>query len=250
MSLIELKKVCKRLGGLEVLDNLDLTIEHGETLVIMGRSGAGKSVILKHIIGLMKPDSGAVVFDGVRLDTLPRIDLNEVRKRFGMLFQGSALFDSLSVGGNVCAALRRHKKLPPGEIRRIVSDKLRAVGLSGIEDKMPDELSGGMKKRVGLARAIAMDPEVVLYDEPTTGLDPITADQINDMILDTRRQFGVTSVVVTHDVTSALRVGTHICLLVGGRIIFSGPPEEVKASDNPYLRQFIEARSEGPITGV
>ncbi|MBN2288108.1 MAG: ABC transporter ATP-binding protein [Candidatus Glassbacteria bacterium] len=250
MTLIELKSVCKSLGGQRVLDRLDLAIDRGETLVIMGRSGAGKSVILKHIIGLMKPDSGEVLFDGQRIDTLSRHQLNETRKRFGMLFQGSALFDSMSVQENVCAALRRHKKLSPGEVRRIVAAKLEAVGLSGIEEKMPDELSGGMRKRVGLARAIAMDPEVVLYDEPTTGLDPITAHQINDLILQTRSQFGVTSVVVTHDVTNALKVGTRVCLLVNGKINFSGRPDEVRNTDNPYVRQFLEARGVGPVTAA
>ena len=246
MSLIELKSIYKNLGGLQVLDDLNLTIDRGETLVIFGRSGVGKSVILKHIIGLMKPDSGQVIFDGQRLDTLSRPRLNEVRKHFGMLFQGNALFDSMSVGGNVSAALRRHKKLTPEQIRRVVAAKLEAVGLTGIEDKMPNELSGGMRKRVGLARAIAMDPEVVLYDEPTTGLDPITADQINDLILETRRKFGVTSVVVTHDVTSALKVGTLICLLVNGKINFTGRPEDVKNTDNPYVCQFLETQAGGP----
>ena len=250
MPLIELKSIYKSLGGLQVLDDLNLTIDRGETLVIMGRSGVGKSVILKHIIGLMKPDNGQVLFDGRRLDNLSRPQLNEVRKHFGMLFQASALFDSMSVGGNVSAALRRHTTMTPEQIRGVVAAKLEAVGLTGTEDKMPDELSGGMRKRVGLARAIAMDPEVVLYDEPTTGLDPITADQINDLILETRRRFGVTSIVVTHDVTSALKVGTRICLLVNGNINFSGRPEDVRATDNPYVRQFLESRAEGPITDV
>jgi phospholipid/cholesterol/gamma-HCH transport system ATP-binding protein len=248
MSLIELKSICRSLGGQQVLDNLELTIGRGETLVIMGRSGAGKSVILKHIIGLMQPDSGEVLFDSLRIDNLSRHRLNEVRKRFGMLFQGSALFDSMTVGENVSAGLSHHTRMSPGEIRRIVAEKLEAVGLSGIENKTPVELSGGMRKRVGLARAIAMDPEVVLYDEPTTGLDPITADQINELILETRRQFGVTSIVVTHDIISALKVGTRICLLVNGKITFSGQPEEARKTDNPYVRQFLESRADGPIT--
>jgi len=250
MPLIELQSIYKSLGDQQVLDDLNLTIERGETMVIMGRSGVGKTVILKHIIGLMKPDNGQVLFDSLRLDILSRPQLNEVRKRFGMLFQSSALFDSMTVGENVSAALRRHKKMTPEEIHRVVAAKLQAVGLTGIENKMPDELSGGMRKRVGLARAIAMDPEVVLYDEPTTGLDPITADQINDLILETRRKFDVTSVVVTHDVTSALKVGTVICLLVNGRINFSGRPEDVRNTDNPYVRQFLESRAEGPITEI
>ena len=246
MPLIELKSICKSLGDQQVLDDLNLTIKRGETVVIMGRSGVGKTVILKHIIGLMKPDNGQVLFDSLRLDILSRPQLNEVRKRFGMLFQSSALFDSMTVGENVSAALRRHKKMTSEEIHRVVAAKLQAVGLTGIENKMPDELSGGMRKRVGLARAIAMDPEVVLYDEPTTGLDPITADQINDLILETRRKFGVTSVVVTHDVTSALKVGTLICLLVNGKINFTGRPEDVKNTDNPYVCQFLDTQAGGP----
>ena len=248
-AIVELVGVFKNLGGQQVLSDLNLAVPRGETLVIMGRSGAGKSVILKHMIGLMTPDRGGVYFDSQRLDTLSRPELNKVRKHFGMLFQSSALFDSMTVAENVALGLRCHTKMSEAQIRRVVEEKLAAVGLSGVEDKMPSELSGGMRKRVGLARAIAMDPEVILYDEPTTGLDPITADAINNLILETRRKFGVTSVVVTHDVNSALKVGTLISLLAGGRIRFSGTVDELKRTDNPLVKQFIEGRAEGPLAG-
>lgn len=249
-AIIEMRQVCKRLGGQKVLDGLDLAVPRGETLVIMGRSGAGKSVILKHMIGLMRPDSGEVLFDGAPLGQMSRIHLNEVRKRFGMLFQGAALFDSMSVGNNISAGLRRHSRFSPAEIEDVVRLKLKAVGLSGVEARMPAELSGGMRKRVGLARAIAMDPEVILYDEPTTGLDPITADSINDLIVDTRRNLGVTSVVVTHDVQSALKVGTRFCFLLEGRIYFNGSGEQLRSTGDPAVRQFLEGRAEGPLTAM
>ena len=245
-SIVQLEDVYKSFGDEQVLAGLNLSVPRGETLVIMGRSGAGKSVILKHMVGLISPDGGEVYFDGRRLETLKHAELQQVRKRMGMLFQGAALFDSMTVAENVSLGLRKHTSLSEGEIRRVVTAKLSAVGLSGVEEKMPAELSGGMRKRVGLARAIAMDPELVLYDEPTTGIDPITADAINNLILDTRRQFGVTSVVVTHDVANALKVGTMISMLVEGRVIFSGSPDEVKSTDNPYVRQFLEGSAEGP----
>ncbi len=245
-SIVQLTNIYKRFGDEQVLAGLNLSVPRGETLVIMGRSGAGKSVILKHMIGLMAPDRGEVYFDGRRLDTLKHAELQQVRRRIGMLFQGAALFDSMTVAENVSLGLRKHTRMSEGEIREVVRAKLAAVGLSGVEEKMPAELSGGMRKRVGLARAIAMDPELVLYDEPTTGIDPITADAIKNLILDTRRQFGVTSVVVTHDVSNALKLGTLISLLVDGRIIFSGTAGEVKSTDNPYVRQFLEGSAEGP----
>lgn len=245
-SIVQLTNIYKRFGDEQVLAGLNLSVPRGETLVIMGRSGAGKSVILKHMIGLMAPDRGEVYFDGRQLDTLKHAELQQVRRRIGMLFQGAALFDSMTVAENVSLGLRKHTRMSEGEIREVVRAKLAAVGLSGVEEKMPAELSGGMRKRVGLARAIAMDPELVLYDEPTTGIDPITADAVKNLILDTQRQFGVTSVVVTHDVSNALKLGTVISLLVDGRIIFSGTSGEVKSTDNPYVRQFLEGSAEGP----
>ena len=230
-----------------MLSDLSLSVPRGETLVIMGRSGAGKSVILKHMVGLLNPDRGAVLFDGRRLDRMRRAELQQARKRMGMLFQSSALFDSMTVAENVSLGLRKHTRLGEKEIAAKVEAKLAAVGLAGIEQKMPAELSGGMRKRVGLARAIAMDPELILYDEPTTGLDPITADAINNLIIETRDKFGVTSVVVTHDVNTVLKVGSTVSLLNEGKIIFSGTPAELKSTDNPYVRQFLEGRAEGPI---
>ncbi len=229
-----------------MLDRLNLSVERGETLVIMGRSGAGKSVILKHMVGLMSPDSGEVAFDGHGLSALEDRELQELRKRMGMLFQSSALFDSMSVGGNVSLGLRKHTRLGRDQIARVVERKLSAVGLSGISAKMPAELSGGMRKRVGLARAISMDPEVVFYDEPTTGLDPITAGSINELILDTRNSLGVTGIVVTHDVASALKVGTRICLLDLGRIVFEGTPGQVRQTDHLLMKQFLAGTAEGP----
>jgi len=245
-SIVKLANIYKRFGDEHVLAGLNLSVPRGETLVIMGRSGAGKSVILKHMVGLMAPDRGEVYFDGRRLDRLKHAELQQVRRRMGMLFQGAALFDSMTVAENVSLGLRKHTRMSEGEIREVVIAKLAAVGLSGVEEKMPAELSGGMRKRVGLARAIAMDPELVLYDEPTTGIDPITADAIKNLILDTRRQFGVTSVVVTHDVSNALKLGTLISLLVDGQIIFSGTSGELQSTDNPYVRQFLEGSAKGP----
>ena len=246
-AIMELAGVYKSLGAQPVLRDLNLSVLRGETLVIMGSSGAGKSVILKHMVGLMAPDRGAVLFDGRRLDRMNRPELQQARKRMGMLFQGAALFDSMTVAENVSLGLRKHTKLGEKEIAAIVEAKLAAVGLAGSQNKIPAELSGGMRKRVGLARAIAMDPELILYDEPTTGLDPITADAINNLIIETRDKFGVTSVVVTHDVNTLLKVGSTVSLLNEGKIIFSGAPAELKSTDNPYVRQFLEGRAEGPI---
>ncbi len=247
--IVELKDIHKSLGGKKVLEGLNLKIKRGETLVIIGRSGIGKSVLLKHIAGLMKPDKGEVIIDGVDITQLNEKELTEVQKKIGMVFQGAALFDSLTVEENVGFFLFRYKlkELGYDKIREIVREKLRLVGLSGVENMLPSELSGGMKKRVGLARAIANDPEIILYDEPTTGLDPILADAINNLIVKTQKALNVTSVVVTHDMVSAYKVADRIAMINNGKIIFEGRPDEVKNSDNPYLQQFIEGRSEGPI---
>jgi len=247
--IVELKDIHKSLGGKKVLEGLNLKIKRGETLVIIGRSGIGKSVLLKHIAGLMKPDKGEVIIDGVDITQLNEKELTEVQKKIGMVFQGAALFDSLTVEENVGFFLFRYKlkELGYDKIRKIVREKLRLVGLSGVENMLPSELSGGMKKRVGLARAIANDPEIILYDEPTTGLDPILADAINNLIVKTQKALNVTSVVVTHDMVSAYKVADRIAMINNGKIIFEGRPDEVKNSDNPYLQQFIEGRSEGPI---
>jgi len=248
--MIQLRGVSKRLGSKQVLDGLDLDIPTGVTMVILGRSGTGKSVLLKHIIGLMQPDEGTIHIDGDDIAHLNEAELNRVRRRFGMLFQGAALFDSLSVGENVALPMREHMKLPEAEIQRRVAERLSWVGLQDVEDMKPASLSGGMKKRVGLARAVAIDPAYILYDEPTTGLDPIMSDVINELIRSLQKRMGVTSVVVTHDLHSAWKVGDHLALLHEGRVQFTGTPSEAEATSDRLMRQFIEGRSEGPVAAV
>ncbi|OPY17745.1 MAG: putative ABC transporter ATP-binding protein [Syntrophus sp. PtaB.Bin075] len=245
--MIKLIDVCKSFGTQRVLDELNLKIKAGRTTVIIGRSGGGKSVLLKHIIGLLKPDSGRILVDGDDIAGMSDRDLNEIRKRFGMLFQEAALFDSMTVGENVAFPLREHTRLKEEEIHEIVADRLGAVGLSGIEGKMPSELSGGMRKRVGLARAIALRPEIVLFDEPTTGLDPMMAEAVNQLIVETQKKFNLTCVVISHDVESIFRIAHRIAMLYEGRIIEEGTPEEIRASRNPVLKQFLAGRIEGPI---
>ncbi len=249
-SIIRLRGVSKVFGGQSVLDGLNLDIELGETLVVIGRSGCGKSVLLKHLTGLLKPDSGEIFFEDKDITQFSRKKLFEMRMHFGMLFQASALFDSMSVGENVALPLKKHSGKDDDEIREIVLNKLRLVGLADIYDKFPAELSGGMKKRVGLARAVVMDPEVVLYDEPTTGLDPIMADVINELIKDLQKELNITSVVVTHDIGSARKIADHVAMLYGGRIIYEGSPREIQDTGNEIVRQFIEGRAEGPIKAV
>jgi phospholipid/cholesterol/gamma-HCH transport system ATP-binding protein len=240
---IEIRGLKKRFGSLVVLDGVDLVVPEGASLVVLGRSGSGKSVLLKNIIGLIKPDEGSIQVDGQEVTELDYEGLGELRKQFGMLFQMAALFDSMSVQENVGLALREHTSKSDEEIRVIVREKLALVDLEGIEDKMPSDLSGGMRKRVGLARALAMDPHYLLYDEPTTGLDPITADQINILIRQVQSKMSVTSVVVTHDMKSAFHVGDRLCLLRDGRIHFSGTPEGIRASDDEFVRQFVSGDS-------
>lgn len=246
--MIEIKKLFKSFDRNDVLKGLDLTIQEGETLVIIGRSGCGKSVLLKHVMGLIEPDSGEVFVDGVNILALKPRELEQLRLHFGMLFQGAALFDSLSVLENVGFSLYENTKTSEAEIRRKVSEKLAMVGLVGIEDLMPSALSGGMKKRVGLARAICNDPKIIMYDEPTTGLDPINADVINDLILRMQKKLKVTSIVVTHDMTSAYKVANRIAMLYDGRIIGIGTPEEIRNSSNPIIQQFVTGSAHGPIT--
>jgi phospholipid/cholesterol/gamma-HCH transport system ATP-binding protein len=247
---IRIRGLAKRLGGKQVLQDLDLDIPTGVTMVVMGRSGTGKSVLLKHIIGLMRPDAGTIEVDSHPITGLPERDMNEVRKRFGMLFQSAALFDSLTVGENVALPLREHTTLSREEIRHRVAERLDWVGLPGVEEMKPASLSGGMRKRVGLARAIAMDPAYILYDEPTTGLDPIMADVINRLIRSLQARIGVTSVVVTHDLHSAWHVGDQLAMLHDGRVVFTGTPDEARDTTDPLVRQFIEGSSEGPIRAL
>lgn len=241
--IIEVRDVYKNFESLEVLKGCSIDVVRGETLVVIGGSGCGKSVLLKHMIGLLRPDSGTVFFEGEEMSSMSTAQLARVRRRFGMVFQGSALFDSLSVDGNVGFALRRYSGKSEEEIREIVGRKLRLVGLAGVQEKMPAELSGGMKKRVGIARAIAIDPEVILYDEPTTGLDPIMADVINELIMRVEKSQNATSIVVTHDMKSAYKVGTRIAMLEGGRIIEVGSPEEIQNTSNPVVSQFIHGEA-------
>lgn len=248
--MIRIRGLRKRLGRRYVLDGVDLDVPTGCTLVVLGRSGTGKSVLLKHIIGLMQPDEGTIEVDGQVMTGLHERDLNEVRKRFGMLFQGSALFDSLSVGENVALPMREHTNMDEAAIRARVAERLEWVGLPGIEDMKPASLSGGMRKRVGLARAIAMDPAYILYDEPTTGLDPIMSDVINRLIRSLQARIGVTSIVVTHDLHSAWTVGDRIAMLHEGRVVFSGTTSEARETADPVVRQFIEGNSEGPLQAV
>ncbi len=246
-AMIELDGLKKSFGDQHVLRGVDLEVRRGESMVVIGGSGTGKSVLIKHIIGLLQPDAGRVVVDGRDITTLRSREINTLRRRFGMLFQGAALFDSLTVWENVGFAFLEHTHLHDEEIRAIASEKLRTVGLRGVEDMMPAELSGGMRKRVGLARAIAMDPEIVLYDEPTTGLDPIMADVINDLILELKERLQVTSVTITHDMTSAYKIADRIAMLYDGSIIQVGTVDEIRTTDNPVVRQFISGSAEGPI---
>jgi phospholipid/cholesterol/gamma-HCH transport system ATP-binding protein len=239
MSFIELKHVSKRFGHLQVLKDLSLSIEKEQSLVVIGASGTGKSVLLKHIVGLLRPDAGEVWIDGQRIDELPERDLVDVRMRFGFLFQMGALFDSLTVKENVGFPVVEHTHKPPEEVERIVANKLRLVGLPEAGSKMPGELSGGQKKRVALARAIALEPEVILYDEPTTGLDPVRSDVINELILKLQRELKVTSIVVTHDMNSAFKVADRIVMLHEGHLIFDGTPEEIQKSTNPAVQRFV-----------
>jgi phospholipid/cholesterol/gamma-HCH transport system ATP-binding protein len=247
---IEIRGLRKRLGTKQVLDGVDLEVRQGETMVVMGRSGTGKSVLLKHIIGLMTPDAGSIEVDDVDIAHLAERELNEVRRHFGMLFQGAALFDSLTVGENVALPLREHTSMKNDEVLRRVAERLEWVGLKGVEDMKPASLSGGMKKRVGLARAIVMDPQYVLYDEPTTGLDPIMADVIDQLIRSMQKRMGVTSIVVTHDMSSAFKVADRMALLNDGRVVFLGSVEDVRTTQDPLVRQFVEGSSEGPIRPV
>ena len=242
--MIEGRQLIKRFGPQTVLDGVNLRIEQGESVVIMGRSGCGKSVLLKHLIGLMRPDAGSVLVERQDITRMDERSLLQVRRKFGMLFQSAALFDSLSVAENVAFAFRNQRNLTPGEIARRVAEALELVDLPGIEHKRPAELSGGMRKRVGLARAIVYRPEILLYDEPTSGLDPIVADSIDQLIIRIRDCLRVTSVVVTHDMRSARRVSHRVAMLHEGRIYAAGPTEEIFASTDPVLRRFIDGVSD------
>lgn len=237
--LISFKNVHKRFGRLVVLDGVTLDVERGKCLVVIGASGTGKSVLLKHIVGLLRPDEGEVWFDGQRVDTLASKSLMDLRQRIGFLFQMGALFDSLNVEENVAFPLVEHTQKSDAEIKELTLQKLNMVGLQNIGSKMPAELSGGQKKRVALARAIALKPEAILYDEPTTGLDPIRSDVINELIIKLQRDLRVTSVVVTHDMHSAFKVADRIVMLHEGKIAYDGSPHAILESENPVVRRFV-----------
>jgi phospholipid/cholesterol/gamma-HCH transport system ATP-binding protein len=243
-TVIEVKNLRKSFRGFPVLEDVSLRIGKGESVVIIGRSGGGKSVLLKHLIGLLKPDSGQVLIEGENIVPMDERDLLSVRHKFGMLFQGAALFDSMTVAENVGFAFRRERELSGQEVRRKVGEVLEMVELSGSEEKTPSELSGGMRKRVGLARAIIYQPEIILYDEPTTGLDPVVSDSIDHLILRVRDRLHATSVVVTHDMRSARRLGQRILLLHDRRIHAAGTPEEIFHSEDPVVRQFVNGISD------
>ncbi|MBI5074676.1 MAG: ABC transporter ATP-binding protein [Nitrospirae bacterium] len=245
--MIRLDDVYKSFNSNHVLMGTSFVVKKGESRVVIGGSGSGKSVILKHIVGILRPDRGRVLIDDLDIASLTEHELYEVRKKFGMLFQMAALFDSMSVWENVGFALSRKGTLKPWEIKDIAVEKLKLVGLMNVENLMPSELSGGMKKRVGLARAIAHEPEILLYDEPTTGLDPITADAINDLIVDLRERLKVTSVAITHDMHSSYKIADSISMLYQGTIIETGTPDEIRNTANPVVRQFITGSAVGPI---
>ncbi len=242
-AVIRLVNVHKRFGKLVVLDGINLELHRGQTTVIIGESGAGKSVLLQHIVRLIPPDSGEIYFKGRRIDNMSERQLASIRPKFGFLFQLGALFDSLTVAENVAFPIREHTRHNRREIEAIVQKKLAIVGLDGLQHQRPAQLSGGQKKRVALARALALDPEVILYDEPTTGLDPPRADTINELILKTERELGVTSVVVTHDMASASKVADRILMLSKGRFIFDGTPEDILKAEDPRVLQFVEGRA-------
>jgi phospholipid/cholesterol/gamma-HCH transport system ATP-binding protein len=245
--MIEVIDLYKTFGGKKVLQGMNLTINKGETVVVIGQSGSGKSVLIKHMIGLLKPDSGQIRIDGVDICCLLEDEFYKLRRQFGMLFQAAALFDSLTVGQNVGFGLERYTDMSPDEQKIIITESLAKVGLRGVEDLMPFELSGGMKKRVGLARAIAYSPEIILYDEPSTGIDPIRADAINDLIIQMKEDLGVTSVVITHDMVSAYKIADKIAMLYEGKIIEEGTPSEIENSKNEIVQQFIHGNAQGPI---
>ncbi len=237
--LIAVRHLAKSFGKQRVLEDIALEVPAGSTTVILGPSGCGKTVLLKHIIGLLKPDAGEVIVEGEDIVPMAQRQIDQVRRKFGMVFQASALFDSMTVGENVAFPQREHAPLPEVELRHRVEERLEHVGLSGVFDKFPSDLSGGMKKRVALARALMLDPKIVLYDEPTTGLDPITTDSVDEMIMTAKKKFGVTSVVISHDIGSAFKVADQLAVLHQGRFVAIGAPEAVRHSDHPFVKSFF-----------
>jgi len=248
--MIYIRNLSKSFGNHKVLDNITCHIERNKTTVFVGPSGVGKSVLLKLMVGLLTPDEGEVIVDGKNIAKISQKELYELRKKFGMLFQDGALFDSMTVAENVAFPLRHHTDKSEEEIREIVERKLRQVGLPRIGDKMPSELSGGMRKRVGLARALALDPEIVFFDEPTSGLDPVMAAAVDDLIRRTQEELGITFVVISHDIEGTFAIAHNVGVLYDGKLIEYGSCDEIKNSDNPILRQFFSRKAEGPIRVV
>jgi len=240
-AILKLEHVKKNFGPKTVLHDVNIEIMRGEITCIIGQSGHGKSVILKNIMGLMKPDGGRIIFDGkvISSPTTPDSEYDKVRHKFGLLFQGAALFDSMTVGDNIGFTLRERTNLTEEEIQERIKNGLSMVGLHNIEHQMPAELSGGMRSRVGLARAVALEPDIMLYDEPTSALDPIMSDKINDLILDLRAKLNMTSIVITHDMGSAYKIADRICMLHNGKTIFQGTPAQIRSSRNSYIQKFI-----------
>jgi len=247
---VKSENVHKKFGDRSILNGIDLEIYRGETFVIMGGSGCGKSTFLRHLIGALKPDSGKIHLLGKDIISLKETEMDEIRKKIGMSFQSSALFDSMTVGENISLPLREHTKLEQSVIDIVVKMKLELVGLRGFEDLMPSQLSGGMRKRVGLARAIVMDPQIIFYDEPTAGLDPIVAGVIDKLILDLSKKLSITSVVVTHDMKSVFSIADRVAMLYHGKVLEVGTPDEMKNSSNGIVRQFITGEPDGPISFV
>jgi phospholipid/cholesterol/gamma-HCH transport system ATP-binding protein len=237
--MISLERVTYAVGGRRILDGVDLAVGRGRIVGVMGRSGSGKTTLLRLVVGLMRPATGRIVIDDIDITTLSERDLNRVRRHMGLVFQYSALFDSMTVGDNVAFALREHHLIAPAQVPEAVARGLRSVGLEGIESMMPAELSGGMQKRVGIARALAMEPSIMLYDEPTAGLDPVAATSVEDLIVDLRERLGVTTLVVSHDVA---RITDEIAVLESGRIQFRGTPAEICTTDSPVVRKFVTGR--------
>lgn len=245
--MIKIRNVYRSFGENEVLKGINLSINKGETFLIIGRSGAGKTVLLKNIIGLLRPDCGTISIDGVEITQLTKSKLEKVRLQFGLVFQGSALFDFLTIEENVGFFLYQHTDLKKSEIRKKVTETLALVGLEGIEDLYPYELSGGMKKRVAIARAIIYNPKILIYDEPTTGIDPIAVDKIVSLIDDLHKRLAVTSLVVTHDLEVGLKLADRLAFLLGGKIIFEGDKKDLEKSKDKRLIQFLKGSSGGPI---
>jgi phospholipid/cholesterol/gamma-HCH transport system ATP-binding protein len=244
---IQIRGLCKSFGSHQVLKDITCDIQRGKTTVFIGPSGTGKSVLIKNLVGLLKPDAGSIIVDGEDITRVPQNRLVEIRMKFGMCFQDGALFDSMTVGDNIAFPLRRHTQKSEEEVRDVVAQRLRQVGLPGIESKMPAELSGGMRKRVGIARALALSPEIVIFDEPNSGLDPVMSAAIDELILQMKAELGSTFIVISHDIEGTWKVSDHIGMLYKSNLIEFGTQEQIRTSPNPILQQFFGRSTTGPI---